>query len=268
MPIYTLSRRPEEIPDLIHWFDANDISTINTGSSDGSLPFVYTLKDKVSSMVLSQNGHPPKISSFIINGHIRRLIFFDGYSSGKQSLSGFLPDSSFNTTKTIFFVCLPQGSLYSGYQFSILQSHNPLVTTGYFGVWPDISLREEGIGFGYLETDMYDQLIDLHYSNGSHSVNIISVSIGGPGSETNKGIFTNNIWSHSIYSSNSPTPFQVGSKLIIGDVTDVPYTPDSSGPPYASPPKTLFGEMLIYNRSLTDEEVIKVNQYLKTKWIG
>jgi hypothetical protein len=262
MPIYTLSRRPEEIPDLIHWFDANDISTINTGSSDGSLPLVYTLKDKVSSMVLSQNGHPPRISSFIINGHIRRLIFFDGSSSGEKSLSGFLPDSSFNTTKTIFFVCLPVVSLYSGYQFSILQSHNPLVTTGHFGVWPDISLREE-VGLIYLETDMYHQLIDINY-NGSNTVNIISVSID----ETSKGIFTNNIWSHSIYSSNSPTSFQVGSKLIIGDVTDVPYTPDSSIPPYASPPETLFGEMLIYNRSLTDEEVIKVNQYLKTKWIG
>jgi hypothetical protein len=263
MPIYTLSRRPEEIPDLIHWFDANDISTINTGSSDGSLPLVYTLKDKVSSMVLSQNGYPPKISSLIINGHIRTLIFFHGSSSGKQSLSGFLPDSSFNTTKTIFFVCLPEGSLYNGYQFSILQSHNPLVTTGHFGVLPDISLREEGRGLIYLETDMYHQLIYINF-NGSNAVNIISVSID----ETSKGIFTNNIWSHSIYSSNNVTPFQVGSKLIIGDVTDVPYTPDSSIPPYASPPKTLFGEMLIYNRSLTDEEVIKVNQYLKTKWIG
>ena len=267
MPIYTLSRRPEEIPDLIHWFDANDISTINTGSSDGSLPLVYTLKDKVSSMVLSQNGYPPKISSFIINGHIRRLIYFDGSSSGEQSLSGFLPDSSFNTTKTIFFVCLrlPVVSLYSGYQFSILQSHNPLVTTGHFGVWPDISLREEGRGLIYLETDMYHQLIDINY-NGSNAVNIISVSID----ETSKGIFTNKIWSHAAhrYSSNSPTPFQVGSKLIIGDVTDVPYTPDSHMPPHASPPKTLFGEMLIYNRSLTEEEVNKVNQYLKTKWIG
>jgi hypothetical protein len=265
MPIYTISRRPDEISDLIHWFDAGDISTINSGSSDPNLPgTVLKLKDKVSNMALFSDTHgdPPRlITSSALNGNTG--IYFSGHP-GACGLSGFFTDSSFNTKKTIFFVFFTKLDIpdYCCYKFSILNPGNRLLA-GLFGGWPNISLSTKDRELNYLETTEFTTLPTIEFGSISASeVHIVSIS-------TDDIVKSTLIDGVSKYLYNDPNNIPLkGSKLILGDVTDVSYTPNLTTKPFANVEENIFCEMLIYDRALIEEEVNKVNQYLKTKWIG
>ena len=266
MPIYTISRRPDEISDLIHWFDAGDISTINSGSLDPYLPTVLKLKDKVSNMTLLADTHgdpPTLITSSVLNGNTG--IYFSG-QPGKQALSGFFTDTSFNTKKTIFFVFYTKLDIpnYCCYKFTILNPGNRLLE-GVVGGWPNISLSTKDMELNYLETTEFSTTLPtIEFGEiSANEVHIVSIS-------TDDIVKSTLIDGDSKYLYNDPNniPLVTGSKLILGDVTDVSYTPNITIKPFANVEDNIFCEMLIYDRALIGEEVNKVNQYLKTKWIG
>ena len=271
MPIYTISRRPDEISDLIHWFDAGDISTINSGSSDPNLPStVLKLTDKVSNMTLfaDTHGDPPRLitaygnTMSALNGNTG--IYFSG-NPGVCGLSGFFTDTSFNTKKTIFFVFYTKlNPNYYCYKFTILNPGNRLLE-GVVGGWPNISLFTSDMGLNYLETTEFStSLPTIEFGAiSANEVHIVSIS-------TDDIVKSTLIDGDSKYLYNDPNniPLVTGSKLILGDVTDVSYTPNITTKPFPNFEDNIFCEMLIYDRALIEEEVNKVNQYLKTKWIG
>ena len=268
MPIYTISRRPDEIPDLIHWFDAADISTINNGSSDTNLPYVLKLQDKVSSMLLSSDTHGdiPTLVGPNPELNYNTGIYFSGHP-GRDTLSGLFPDTSFNTKKTIFYVFTTKPYIderFYCYKFSILNPGNRLLS-GAFGGWPNISLYTKGDSLFYLETPESLSYTDLDFGKiPKNEINIVSISTD----DIVKSVRMDPVDTEYLYTTPNGISLETGSKLILGDVTDVSYTPDPGNKPYANQLDNIFCEMLIYNRALTEEEVNKVNQYLKTKWIG
>lgn len=218
---------PSSISGLFAWWDADDAATVVDGGSG-----VESWTDKAGSSFVMQPpsvaARPATATSVGFGGGQRTYISFDG-SDDELEVTG----TGLSTgARTVLIAAHHRGG--SGVQNFFNDGGGDWWTdngNGFLRVWDGGSTRQVSIG----NVENPSVLVRTHKADGTHDVWVDGVKDGISG-----GTSTNNS----------------GGTINVGGSFD----PNRYGNWDA-------GEILIYDRELSDGEIVDVTNYLSTKWV-
>lgn len=295
-------KKPNDIPGLVLWFDANDTSTINNGTvKDNDL--VFSFRDKKSNVELTRitPSAGPTYSFSAING--KNVISFQpvytlggnaslkGLSNANLTILGSATTSMFCVYKpTDFLVDDTQGN--QKYIVNIADSSD--LTSGFGN--KSIYLGDEGSATvaqrknpsgRYIEADSstpapYNGSVTYHehipsrnfLPGSTSSLDKVCMTVARSQKDLKKisFLFENNDYiddfsAFRTFPNRSKLtgpvyPLSAPQKFILGCYRHISYTYGSRRYPF----KGLFCEFLYYDRFLTDDETNIIKTYLKRKW--
>lgn len=295
-------KKPNDIPGLVLWFDANDTSTVNNGSVKNN-DLVFSFRDKKNNVELTRivSGAGPTYSLSTING--KNVISFQPvYSlSGDPSEKG-LVNTNLNIlgsgTTSMFCVYQPTSffrddtSGNQKYIVNIAANGNPL-TTGfgnksiYLGDEGSATLQQRENPSGrYIEADpasygnnyvtYHEHIPSRNFLPGAtNSLDKVCMTVARCQNDLKKisFLFENNDYVDD-FSATRTFPsrglkltgpvYSLASpqKFILGTYKDNSVSYGSRRYPF----KGFFCEFLYYDRFLTDDETNIIKTYLKRKW--
>ena len=246
-PSGTPAAFPPNIPNLLFWWDASDVTTL-TLNTIGGVDFISGITDKVSSQTLSQSdnalqpiwGYDPNITS-------EKSIRFSG---GTRFLRG-VPNGSYaqNTPKTIFYVTTSGSTNLSAQQLYI-----EIRNTG----------GTQGSAYAnMIETSNVPRVITNQIVN---DLTGYTSSTGGSNPQLMIGYSTALNEDSSAYLEVNNVSRTIGplNRALLGNLNSYSFGRGlnfTGGVQQGS-----LGEVLWYNRILNDSEIEIIVRYLQLKW--
>ncbi|MBN8827746.1 MAG: hypothetical protein J0H68_03455 [Sphingobacteriia bacterium] len=261
------SFRPTDVSDLVVWYDGTDPAATGTAPAAGSR--VATLVNKAGSSYNATQGTVANQPTYTTTTQIPTTKRGLDFSSTSQQLLVDLRSAIYSggvgRDYTIFFM----GKM--GYDRNIINISSSC--TGTFAATQHTSLRYKygTNNFGGVGTSMYNMLIfsswnyDLELYVDQNDIEDIPIITAGRYCYTCTTPAPNNMLGTSLYFYSKKGLYLTGRRVSHRGANTMACSSNAAGM-YISP--SFLGEMLIYNRALTDKEISQVNEYLSNRWFN
>ena len=222
-----LTKTPAIIPSLVGWFDASDLSTITSGG--GTASAIRNMANSLNSFSQPTATNQPATGVNNING--RNVLTFDGVDNYMTSASAFMNPTT--SGGTVLMVVQPQTTATLQIYLNQAGTNVAAYLRNQAGAIPQSAIG----GVNSSSTT---------FSNGSNYIFGVRFPTSG----------TLDILVNSITTSFS--------SITVGTSTSIFYLGSTSAPSNYS--SIYFGELLIYSRNLSNDELLTAQRYLGNKW--
>lgn len=231
-----VTRIPLTIPSCVAWIDAANISDTSILSSGNSVSSWLDQSGNKNHATQATTGSQPKTNTRTISG--KNAIDFDGV----DDFLTFTSNKAVSAPFTIFVVAqvdTTAGQTIIGRQTAATAGQWTLIKNGSFNIFQTYGFGSGGIAGGGVKT--YNSNPNIHtvsFGNGTTAKYQLN----------NDTIASDNVVVNG-YDNNVATPLVIGSSVGTSGFM-----------------KGCIGEIVIYSRILTTNEISFINRYLSNKW--